>query len=371
MAKSLRERMLGAVNAESAGFFDEDYGKIRDWIDTGCILLNAQISADPYKGIPSGRIVQFAGPESVGKSFICFESVKAAQKEGYFIVYYDSEMATDKDAVVKRGLNPEMLLYVPVATVEELTTSMLGILDEADPTDKIMIVVDSLGNLSTKKELGDASEGSDKRDMTRAQKLRALFRTCTVKAGVKNIPIAGVNHVYASIGSFFGGNTVGGGGGSLYASSTILEFSKAQDKKGQEVIGGIITSKAIKNRFAKEKTKIKFNINFEKGLQRYAGLLEFCEAMEMLIADKRSYRWNPTGKIPAECQGRAGDAKKAYDAWLDGLEKFGPADVADDNADFWEARLKESLAEKLTYVFSYQSPAELVDFDGVQESDSE
>lgn len=207
--KTMRERMLSASKSDTAGFFDEgDYGKIRDYIDTGNVLMNCMLSADPDKGFPSGKIIQFAGPESVGKTFICLETVKAAQRAGYFIVYYDSEMANDAEGIIARGLDPASFLYVPVATVEELTTSLINILDEADPKEKLMVVVDSLGNLSTRKELQDSTDGSEKRDMTRAQKLRALFRTCTIKAGIKNVPFAAVNHVYAAVGCVPAGTEV-------------------------------------------------------------------------------------------------------------------------------------------------------------------
>ena len=198
MAKSMRDRMLSASKNPNAGVFDdENYGKIRDYIDTGAIILNAQISSYPRKGIPSGRVIQMAGPESSGKTFICLETILNAQKDGYFIIYYDSEAANDAKSMEARGLDLSRLMYVPVATVEELTTSILNILNDLSKDDRVMIVVDSLGNLSSTKELEDATDGKGTRDMTRAQKLKALFRTVTVKAGVLNVPIMAVNHVYA------------------------------------------------------------------------------------------------------------------------------------------------------------------------------
>ncbi len=198
MAKSMRDRMLSASKNPHAGFFDDDnYGKIRDYIDMGAIILNAQVSSDPRKGVPSGRVIQMAGPESSGKTFICLETIKNAQKDGYFIIYYDSEAANDANSMAERGLDLSQLMYVPIATVEELTTSILNILEDLSVDDRVMIVVDSLGNLSSTKELQDSTDGKGTRDMTRAQKLKALFRTVTVKAGVLNVPIMAVNHVYA------------------------------------------------------------------------------------------------------------------------------------------------------------------------------
>ena len=371
MAKkgSLRDRMLGAAKSEFAGYFDdEDYGKIRDWIDTGSIVLNCLISADPDRGMPTGRIIQWAGPQSVGKTFVCMETVKQAQAKGYFIVYYDSEAANDKDSVLKRGLDPASLLYVPVATAEELTTSMLNIIDEADADEKVMIVVDSIGNLSTRKELQDSTDGSEKKDMTRAAKLKALFRTVTIKAGMKNIPVAAVNHVYASVGSFFPSNTVGGGSGSLYASSAIIELSKAQDKKGTDVVGAIITAKNIKSRFAKEKMKVKFNINFNKGLQRYSGLLEIAEVMNVLIPVKRSYAFNPSGEIPKDCQGASKEAKANYDRWITTMPLFSAGMLDPTDPIVWDKILEDGFADKLRDIFGYQSATQCL---GLMEDESE
>lgn len=417
----IADRFKKASKCEYAQTFAEnDNFEIKEYIDTGNYIFNCLISSDIRKGIPAGRIIQFAGPESVGKSYLSIEAMKNAQKAGYFIIMYDTEFAHDKQSVIKRGIDPDNFLYIPMDTVEKLKTSILNVIEEAKDNDKIMIVIDSIGNLSTTKELEDSTTGSDKKDMTRPAQLKALFRTCTIKAGLKNIPIIVVNHVYAcgtennkvlmgdmtvkslkdvqkgdivqtlngsqevltnvkyddvtvykltledysvleftnkhkflvedeendiackwkeiidlrendeilineepgvryvnlkkikiksiekleektsvydietpchnyilsngvvshnTIGSFFGGNTVGGGSGSLYASSTIIELSKAQDKDSSGVVGGaIISAKNIKSRMSREKTKVKMKLSFDKGLDRYSGLIEFAVA---------------------------------------------------------------------------------------------
>jgi RecA/RadA recombinase len=368
MAKSMRERMLSASKNPNAGFFDDDnYGKIRDYIDTGSIILNAQISSFPRKGIPSGRVIQMAGPESSGKTFVCLETVKNAQKDGYFIIYYDSEAANDAASMGDRGLDLSQLMYVPVATVEELTTSILNILDDLSKDDRVMIVIDSLGNLSSTKELEDATDGKGTRDMTRAQKLKALFRTVTVKAGVLNVPIMAVNHVYATIGSFFGGNTVAGGSGPAYANSCTLELTKAQYKQGEDVIGGIFTSKATKNRLAREKTKVKFKISFDKGMARYSGLDIAAETSKWLILPERarSYRVNIGGIIPDECKGKTADAKTAYKAWLETLPQVSKKIVEEGtDTEFWEDFLNQGFEEVLTEMFRYGDADFVLDLSG-------
>ena len=369
----MRDRMLSASKNPNAGFFDDaNYGKIRDYIDTGAVILNAQVSSHPRKGIPSGRVIQMAGPESSGKTFICLETIKNAQKEGYFIIYYDSEAANDATSMSDRGLDLSQLMYVPVATVEELTTSILNILDDLSKDDQVMIVIDSLGNLSSTKELEDATDGKGTRDMTRAQKLKALFRTVTVKAGVLNVPIMAVNHVYATIGSFFGGTTVAGGSGPAYANSCTLELTKAQYKKGDEIIGGIFTSKATKNRLAREKTKVKFKISFEHGLARYSGLDIAAETAQWLILPERarSYRVNIGGIIPEECQGKTADAKTAYKAWLETLPQVSKKIIEEGtDAEFWEDFLNQGFEDVLSEMFRYGDADFVLDLSGEVEED--
>jgi len=368
MAKSMRDRMLAASKNPAAGFLDDgDYGKIRDHIDLGAVILNAQVSADPRKGIPSGRVIQMAGPESSGKTFLCLEAVKAAQNMGYFIIYYDTEAANDAESLGSRGLDLSQLLYSPIATVEELTTSILNVLNETTDKDRIMIVIDSLGNLSSTKELEDSTDGKATRDMTRAQKLKALFRTVTVKAGTLNVPIMAVNHVYASIGSYFGGTTVAGGSGPAYANSCTLELTKAQDKKGDQIIGGIFTSKATKNRLAREKTKVKFKISFEHGIARYSGLAEMASELGWLILPDRArtYRVNKGGVIPKECQGRSNEAKVAYKEWLETLPTVSK-DVVEEGRDevFWEGFLDDGFEDVLKDTFKFGAAEHFLNLTG-------
>lgn len=292
---SFGQRLQAACKAEFSALMgdnDEDVYPIRDWISTGNLLLNAQISSDVNKGIPSGRVVQLAGESAVGKTYLALEILKNAQAMGYFGVLYDSEMANnDKVSLKSRGIDTNNLLYVPIDTVENLKTSVLNIIEEADKDDKVIIIIDSIGNLSTNKELEDSIDGSGTKDMTRAAQLKALFRTCTIKAGVKNIPIIAINHVYAAM-SFMGGNVIAGGGGPAYNSSVTLTFTKAQEKGTDgSITGGLISSTTTKCRTAKEKTKVKFSIDFESGLNQYSGLELFCKEEKLIEGDKRGWKF--------------------------------------------------------------------------------
>lgn len=243
-------------------------------------------------GIPAPHL--YVTPNGVihHNTYLCLELVKSAQKAGYFVVLYDSEFANnDKQDMIKRGIDPDMLLWVGIDTVESLKTAVLRQLEDINPGEKVAMMIDSIGNLSTSKEVNDATEGKEVRDMTRAQQLKALFRTCTLKAGVKKVPMFIVNHVYADIGGY--GNAIGGGTGSVYMSSIIVELSKAQDKVDDEIVGAWITAKSVKNRFARERQKVKMNIKFGSGLGRYTGLFEFFYEDEEKFTRAGNYYKNP------------------------------------------------------------------------------
>jgi len=196
---SLLSRLKGASKSEFAVVMgDEDDYQPRDFIDSGNYLFNAMLSGDPYKGYPSGKIVTLAGVSSSGKTFLALEAIKNAQKLGYSAILYDTEFANnDKKVLIDRGVDVDKLLYVPIDTVENLKTSVINVLDEISDEDKVVIVIDSLGNLSTSKEMEVSASGVEKRDMTRAQQLKAFFRTCTLKVGLKHVVMICINHVYA------------------------------------------------------------------------------------------------------------------------------------------------------------------------------
>lgn len=270
-------------------------------------------------------------------TYLGLEALKNAQEKGYFAVLYDSEMANnDKEVLKSRGINTEQLLFIPIDTVENLKTSVLNIIEEVSTTDKVIIMVDSIGNLSTRKELEDSLEGLSTKDMTRPAQLKALFRTMTLKAGVKHIPVIVVNHVYANIGGFFsGGNTIAGGGGSLYNSSIIASFTKAQEKdKEGKMSGALVTSTVTKCRTAKEKTKVKFTIDFDNGLSLYSGLELWCTEQKLITKEGRSFIFTEKTKFK---QG----------------EKF--SKITDE---LWDSFLNAYLYEYLHETFAYTSVSE-------------
>jgi RecA/RadA recombinase len=273
-------------------FLGDEINEIKPncYIDTGNIALNCLIGADPYRGIPDNKMIQFAGIESTGKTYISQEIVKNAQKQGFDIIYYDTEGAQDANALRNRGIDLEKILIIPIGTVEELTKHMYTVLTEKNPNYKLLIVVDSLGNLSSNKEMTDTLDDKDKVDMTRAKKIRTLFRLISMPCAYKHAPAIFINHTYTTMGTYVPVQTPGGGKGVAYGVSSTILLSKTADRTADKVIvGANIKAKTDKSRLSKEKQDITLSINFSKGINKYAGLFELMEKSEFITKDKRSY----------------------------------------------------------------------------------
>lgn len=271
---------LGSVMTEN------EFSRIDEWISTGNYILNAQISGSIFKGTPNSRSVVFSGKTGTGKTFLILNSVREAQKLGYYAIYGDSEAAVDEDIMIKFGIDPARVRYQPLKTVlqtRHFISNLCQTLKEKKKAGfeipKICMIIDSIGNLATEKELSDALSGSDKRDMTKQQNLKSIFRVITTDLAELKIPLWVSNHVYDVIGGYFPSTVQSGGSGPLYAASIILEFTKAGLKDGDEEAaeqgqaksGIIVTSKVVKSRFARP-IPVKFHISFYKGMNPYVGL---------------------------------------------------------------------------------------------------
>ena len=259
-------------------------GDISDFVDTGSYSFNALLSGSIYGGMPNNRITAIAGEAATGKTFfalgICKSFLDADKDAG--VIYFESENAVSKDMIETRGVDSSRVLVVPVATVQEFRTQSIKILDKyiEQPEDKrkpLMFVLDSLGMLSTTKEMEDTAAGKETRDMTRSQIVKSAFRVLTLKLGKANVPMIMTNHTYDVIGSMFPQKEMGGGSGLKYAASTIIYLGKRKDKEGTEVVGNIIHCKNYKNRITKENAQIDVKLTYSKGLDRYYGLVELAE----------------------------------------------------------------------------------------------
>ncbi len=270
---------LSKVSAYGDTLDKSEVSSVDHYIGTGNFALNAALTGSVWGGFPNNRSVAIAGPTGTGKTYLILNSIREAQKLGYSIVYYDSENAVDKTLVEKFGIDPRLLRYEPCNTVQEfrssvtnLTKSLMDAKKKGSELPKIMVVLDSAGNLATQKEIDDATTGSDKSDMTRAKLLKSTFRILMTQMGICKVPFIFTNHVYQTQ-DLFSKTVAGGGTGPEYAASIILFLNKAKLADGNST-GIIVTAKPNKNRFAKP-TPVKFWIDFNRGMNPYVGLQEF------------------------------------------------------------------------------------------------
>ena len=290
----IKESQNDMATVVSSGIVGDCY----TFVDTGSYSLNALTSGSMYGGVPSNKITCFAGSEAVGKTFITLSIAKnfLDQDKKNLVIYFESEGALTKDMIEERGLDIDRIGLFPVATVEEFRTQCVRIIENSGKNEgKMMIFLDSLGNLSTMKEMGDVAGGSDKRDMTRAPMIRGTFRTLSLMLSKHNIPLIITNHTYDAIGSMFPKKEISGGGGIKYAASTIVTLARRKHKDGTEVIGNIIKAKLVKGRMTKEESVIEMMLDYQKGLDKYYGLVSIAEKYG--IFKKVSTRFEtPSGK---------------------------------------------------------------------------
>ena len=259
-------------------------GDVTSFIDTGSYSFNALLSGSIYGGLPGNRITAIAGEAATGKTFFALGILKRFldKDKDAGVVLFESENAVSKDMIESRGVDSKRVVVVPVSTVQEFRAQAIKIVDkylEQEEKDRqpLMFVLDSLGMLSTTKEMTDTAEGKETRDMTRSQIVKSTFRVLTLKLGQANVPMLMTNHTYDVIGSMFPQKEMGGGSGLKYAASTIIYLGKRKEKIGTEVIGNIIHCKIYKSRITKENAQIDVKLTYKKGLDKYYGLLELGE----------------------------------------------------------------------------------------------
>lgn len=285
---NLFNSLLKEIDNEYAGIADDgiEAGDVTGFIGTGSYSLNALLSGSIYGGLPANKVTALAGEPSTGKTFYAINIVRQflRDNDNGFVFYFESESAISKQMLTDRGIDTKRVAVVPVATIQEFRTQAVKILDKyiEDKANKdrppMLFVLDSLGNLSTDKEMADIADGKDTRDMTRAQLVRGAFRVLTLKLGKAKVPLIVTNHVYDVVGSYVPTKKMGGGSGLEYAASTILFLSKKKDKdKDGGVSGAIITANLKKARLTIENKKVETLLDYATGLDPYYGLLDLAE----------------------------------------------------------------------------------------------
>ena len=286
--RNMFNSLLKEIDNEYEGIADEgvEAGDVTGFIGTGSYSLNALLSGSIYGGLPANKVTALAGEPSTGKTFYAINIVRQFLRENAngFVFYFESESAISKQMLADRGVDTKRVAVVPVATIQEFRTQAVKILDKyiEDRANKdrppMLFVLDSLGNLSTDKEMADIADGKDTRDMTRAQLVRGAFRVLTLKLGKAKVPLIVTNHVYDVVGSYVPTKKMGGGSGLEYAASGILFLSKKKDKdKDNQVTGAIITVNLKKSRFTIENKKVETLLDYTDGLDPYYGLVDLAE----------------------------------------------------------------------------------------------
>ena len=255
------------------------------YVDTGSYIFNGLVSGSIFGGVSGNKITAIAGESSTGKTFFSLAVVKNfldSNPDGYCL-YFDTEAAVNKSLLADRGIDLNRLVVVNVVTIEEFRVKALKAVDKyikmpIEDRKPCMFVLDSLGMLSTEKEIRDALDDKQVRDMTKSQLVKGAFRMLTLKLGQANIPLIVTNHTYDVIGSYVPTKEMGGGSGLKYAASTIIYLSKKKEKDGKEIIGNIIKAKTHKSRLSKENKTVEIRLFYDdRGLDRYYGLLELGE----------------------------------------------------------------------------------------------
>jgi RecA/RadA recombinase len=259
-------------------------GEFTGFVDTGSYALNAVLSGSIYGGIADNKVTGFAGESSTGKTFFVLGIVKnfLDQNADGVVVYYDTEAAVTKDMMESRGVDVTRVIVSEQETIQKFRHNAIKMIDAylakpADKRPKLMFVLDSLGMLSTTKEMDDSTEGKETRDMTKSQVIKATFRVLTLKLAKAKIPFLITNHVYAAVGAYVPTNEISGGSGFKFAATTIAMLSKKKDREGTDVVGNIITVKMYKSRLSRENQLVHVRLSYSKGLDKYYGLSEIAE----------------------------------------------------------------------------------------------
>ena len=262
-----------------------DISDSEQYVDTGSLVFNGLLSGSIFGGVCSNKITAIAGESSTGKTFFALAVAKNfldANPDAY-VLYFDTESSITRSLLESRNIDMKRFVVINVVTIEEFRTKALKAVDiylKKDIEDRkpCMFVLDSLGMLSTEKEITDALNDKQVRYMPKSQLVKGAFRMLTLKLGQANIPLIVTNHTYDVIGSYVPTKEMGGGSGLKYAASTIIYLSKKKEKDQKEVVGNIIKAKTAKSRLSREHKEVEIRLYFdERGLDRYYGLLELGE----------------------------------------------------------------------------------------------
>ena len=263
----------------------KDIDETETYVDTGSFIFNGLVSGSIFGGVSRNKITAIAGESSTGKTFFSLAVVKnfLDNNPSSYCLYFDTEASITRALLESRGIDLERFVVINVVTIEDFRSKALKAVDKylqmpEEERKPCMFVLDSLGMLSTEKEITDALDDKRGRDMTKSQLVKGAFRMLTLKLGQADIPLIVTNHTYDVIGSYVPTKEMGGGSGLKYAASTIIYLGKKKEREGKETVGNIIKAKTHKSRLSKENKEVEIRLYYdERGLDKYYGLLELGE----------------------------------------------------------------------------------------------
>jgi RecA/RadA recombinase len=309
-------KVLDDLNPDAAFLDENTLSTVNEWIDTGCMALNAIISGSLYGGVPMGRITGFAGPQACGKTLMVNKIMANAQRKGMHVVYFDTENALDRDTAKNLGCDPSKIKHCPTEIIEDCRNQIVKFLKtviEKGLQGKVMLAIDSLGNLISAREAKIIEDGKDSADMgARAVSLKSMLRAITHVSAKANCPIIFTNHIYDNPGAMYPTlvKNQSGGSGPLYMSSVLVQMSTKQERVGKsdnknasdestpiskDVNGLTMRALTTKNRFVPPFLECEMYLNFKNGLSKYSGLLEMAEGYG--IIEKQGHRYAIEGEV--------------------------------------------------------------------------
>ena len=293
------------------------FGK-KEMAQTSVPMINVALSGRVDGGLVPG-LLMLAGPSKHFKSAFALLMAAAYQKKypDAVVLFYDSEFGTPQAYFESFGINMEQVVHTPITDVEQLKFDIMKQLESIDKKDRVVVVIDSIGNLASKKEVEDAMNEKSVADMSRAKQMKSLFRMVTPHLNLKDIPLIAVNHTYKEIG-LYPKDIVSGGTGAYYSADAIWIIGRQQEKDGTEIAGYNFVINIEKSRHVREKSKIPIMVTFEGGIMKWSGLMEVAEKGGYLRKPKVGW-YEPidpvTGEVLSEKLMRAKDIINNGEFW--------------------------------------------------------
>lgn len=286
---SLLDKLKAAGSIKAETIAESSFFKPKDIIQTNIPIINVAFTGTLDGGLTSGLTV-IAGPSRFFKTNLALVSVKAYMNKytDAVCLFYDSEFGATPEYLAAHGIDNARVLHLPIEHLEQLKFDIVKKLEDIKKTDRVIILIDSIGNLASKKEVEDAADGKSVADMSRAKGMKSLFRIITPHLTMKDIPCIAVAHTYETM-ELYSKSIISGGTGMLYSANSAWIISRSQEKEDKDLVGYNFTINIEKSRFVKEKSKLVFQVKFDGGIDRYSGLLDL--ALESKHVVKPSNGW--------------------------------------------------------------------------------